>query len=321
MIGCNHPMHVAQAARAALHRSLLSAGFVSLCTLACAGAPPPMIRERAPAAARPGLLGAYHSSKRPSKQAGPLDAGAVTELKACPFDPRVAELPAGGGLLLRLESPVPLDLSLRLDTSQGAQTLTAPEDSDDEERLFRRGLGYFYENGQITRGVPAGKVTPRELAIWPGSAAAADRRVDLSARTLSFDPRATGDERESAPLLLSLVGRCPEVALSIGPKESITLLPGASRRLFIGVKPVGDGVRMMKTALAVSGLPPGLTAELKTPEVAAADWTTPRDTAIDLTAAKDAPPTAAAAKILLTLSLGNLERKLTFDVTIKPKPE
>ena len=211
-----------------------------------------MIRERAPPAARPGLLGAYHSSKRPSKQAGPLEAGEVTELKACPFDRSVAELPPGGGLLLRLESPVPLDLSLRLDTSQGAQTLAPPEDDGDEVRLFRRGLGYFYENAEITRGVPAGKVTPRELAIWPGSAAAADRRVDLAVRTLSFDPRATGDERESGPLLLSLVGKCPDVNLSIGPKDAIALLPGASRRLFIAVRPLGDGVRVMKTTLLVT---------------------------------------------------------------------
>jgi hypothetical protein len=280
-----------------------------------------MIRERAPAAARPGLLGAYHSSKRPSKQAGPLEAGEVAELKACPFDRSVAELPAGGGLLLRLESPVPLDLSLRLDTSQGGQTLAPPEDGDDEVRLFRRGQGYFYENAEITRGVSAGKVTPRELAIWPGSAAATDRRVDLAVRTVSFDPRATGDERVSAPLLLSLVGKCPDVALSIGPKDSITLLPGASRRLFISVRPQGDGVRVMKTTLVASGLPPGLLAEMKQPEVSAADWTSPRDTAIDLTAAADAPPTAGPAKIQLKLTLGSLERKLTFDVTIKPKPE
>ena len=282
-----------------------------------------MIRERAPAAARPGLLGAYHSTKRPSKVAGALDAGAVIELKACPFDSRVAELPAGGGLLLRLESPVPLDLSLRLDTSQGAQTLAPPEDADDEERLFRRGLGYFYENGEITRGVAAGKMTPRELAIWPGAAAAADRRVDLSVRTVSFDQRTTGDERESAPLMVSLVGKCPDVALSIGPKDAtaITLLPGASRRLFIGVKPLGDGVRTMKTTVTIAGLPPGLVAALKTPEVTAADWSSPRDTAIDLTAAADAPPTATAAKLQVKVSLGSLERKLTFDVTIKPKSE
>ena len=280
-----------------------------------------MIRERAPSAARPGLLGAYHSSKRPSKQAGPLEAGEVTELKACPFDRSVAELPAGGGLLLRLDSPVPLDLSLRLDTSQGAQTLAPPEDADAELRLFRRGLGYYYENGESTRGVPAGKVSPRELALWPGSAAASDRRVDLAVRTLSFDPRATGDERESAALLLSLVGKCPDVALSIGPKDSFALLPGAARRLFIGVRPLGDGVRVMRTTLAVSGLPPGLSAELKTPEVAAADWSSPRDTIIDLTAATDAPPTPVPAKLLLKLTLGGLERKLTFEVGIKPKPE
>jgi hypothetical protein len=111
------------------------------------------------------------------------------------------------------------------------------------------------------------------------------------------------------------------VTLSIGPKDSIALLPGASRRLFIGVRPVGDGVRIMKTTLAASGLPPGLTAELRTPEVAAADWSSPRDTTIDLTAGKDAPPTAGPAKLQLKLTLGGLERKLAFEVAIKPKPE
>ena len=111
------------------------------------------------------------------------------------------------------------------------------------------------------------------------------------------------------------------MALSIGPKDSIVLLPGAARRLFIAVRPLGDGVRVMRTTLAVSGLPPGLSAELKTPEVAAADWSSPRDTIIDLTAAKDAPPTPVPAKLLLKLTLGGLERKLTFEVGIKPKPE
>jgi hypothetical protein len=301
---------------------LLAPAALALCAVACAEAPPPMIRERAPAAARPGLLGAYHSTKRPSKQSGALAAGEVAELKACPFDPRVAELPAGGGLLLRLESPVPLDLRLQLDTSQGARVIGTPEDLDDEEQLVRRGFGYFYENVEITRGVPAGKVTPRELAIWPGAAAAADRRVDLSARTVSFDPRATGDERESAPLLLSLVGKCPDVALSIS-KESIQLLQGASRRLFVGVKPLGDGVRTMKSTLTIAGMPPGLTAQLNPPEVTSADWTSGRDATLDLTAAPETLPniTGAPVKLTLKVTVGNLERKLNLDVVIKPKPE
>jgi hypothetical protein len=301
--------------------ALLSLAAAALLGAGCAEAPPPMIRERAPAAAKPGLLGAYHSSKRPSKQTGALVPGEVAELKTCPFDPRVAELPPGGGLLLRLESPVPLDLRMQVDTSQGARVVGTPEDNQDEEVLFRRGLGYYYENGEITRGVPAGKVTPRELAVWPGSAAAADRRVDLSIRTVSFDPRASGDERESAPLLLSMVGKCPDAALSVGPKDSAVLLPGASKRLFIGFKTLGDGVRTMRSTLSVSGLPPGLTAELKAPEVSSADWTSPRDSAIDLTAAPDAPPTSGPVKIVVKAQVGNLERKLTIDVTIKPKPE
>ena len=155
-MGCNRPMRVLR-----LRRSLLPLALAAgACGLACAEEPVVQVHERAPAAARPGLLGVYHSTRRPSRQTGALVAGEVAELKSCPFDPRVAELPPGGGLLLRLESPVPLDLVMQLDTSQGGRLLGTPEDNDDEELLFRRGLGYFYENAEITRGVKAGKVTP-----------------------------------------------------------------------------------------------------------------------------------------------------------------
>jgi hypothetical protein len=307
-----------KARRAAFCR-LAAAALLPL-AFACAEAPPPLVVERAPAASKPGLLGAYHSSQRPSRASGRLTAGEVSELKACPFDPRVAELPAGGGLLLRLESPVPLDLLLRVDTTQGPSVLAAPEDATDEEMLVRRGRGYFYENAEITRGVPAGKVTPRELAIWPGAAAAADRRVDLAVRTVSFDQRAIGADRESAPLLLSLVGKCPDLQPSIS-KESLALKQGELRRLFINLKPLGDGVRTMKTQLSVEGLPPGVTAQIKEPVVSAADWVSPRETPIDLSAALDAPLTAAPVKLTIKAALGGVERKVTFELSVKPKPE
>ena len=289
----------------------------ALCA-ACAEAPPPPVVQRAPRAVRPSLLGVYHSKLRPTRQSGSLAAGEVHELRACPFDGRVAELPPGGGVLLRIESPVPLDLHLQVDTSQGQRPLQSPEDVEDEERLFRRGQGYYYENQEATRGVPTGKVSPRELAIWPGAATADDRRVDLSIRTVSFDPRATGDERESAPLFLSLVGRCADLTLSLS-LASVEIKQAASRRLFIGLKPVGDGVRVMSTKLVLEGAPKGVTATVKEPLISAADWSSARDTTLDLEVAADAP--LGTYKIVLKAALGAVEHKVPLELTVKPKPE
>ena len=285
---------------------------------ACAEAPQPPVVQRAPLAVRPSLLGVFHSKLRPTRQSGSLAAGEVHELRACPFDTRVAELPPGGGVLLRIESPVPLDLHLQVDTSQGQRTLAAPEDIEDEERLFRRGQGYYYENGELTRAVPTGKVSPRELAIWPGVATADDRRVDLSIRTVSFDPRAAGEDRESPPLFLSLVGKCADFALSLS-KDTVEIKQAASRRLFIGLKPIGDGVRIMSTKLLLDGVPKGVTATIKDPVTTAADWSSARDTTLDLELAPDAPP--GVFKLTLKAALGPVERKVTLELTIKPKPE
>ena len=289
-----------------------------LLTSACAEAPPPPVAQRAPLAARPSLLGIYHSKLRPTRQSGTLAAGEVRELRACPFDSRVAELPAGGGILLRLESPVPLDLRLQVDTSQGQRPLAAPEDLVDEDRLFGRGQGYYYENAELTRGAPTGKVSPRELAIWPGAATVEDRRVDLSIRTVSFDPRATGDERESAPLFLTLVGKCPDFSLSLS-LVSLELRQASSRRLFIAIKPLGDGVRVMKTALALEGLPKGVNATIKEPAASATDWTSARETSLDLEVGASAAP--GVYKMTVKATLGPIERKVTLDLTVKAKPE
>jgi hypothetical protein len=285
---------------------------------ACAPPKPVVVPERAPPAARPSLLGIYHSTQRPTRLDPTLGLGEVKELRPCPFDPRVAELPAGGGILLRIQAPVPTDLRLQLDTSQGQMLIPSPEDPSDEERLLRRGSGYFYENQEITRQAPSGSVVPRELAISPGPLAGGDRRVDLSVRTLSFDPQATGPDRESQPLYLALVGTCPDVAVNLS-RDSLSLQPGQLRRMFVSLEPKGDGVRQMKTVLSVEGLPAGVKATVKDPLVAEANWSNKRETAVDFEVAKDAAQ--ATAKITFKVVLAAIERRATLSFTVLPKPE
>ena len=307
-------------ATAELPRVLVPARAAALLLVlsACAVAPPPPIVQRAPLAVRPSLLGVFHTKLRPTRQGGTVAAGELRELRACPFDGRVAELPPGGGVQVRLESPVPLDLKLQVDTSQGQRPLLPPEDLEDEQRLFRRGQGFYYENSELTRKVATGKVSPRELWIWPGADATEDRRVDLSIRTVSFDPRASGDERESQALFLSMVGVCADFALSVS-RDAVEVRQAASRRIFVSLKPLGDGVRSMKTTLLLEGLPKGVTAPLREPVVTGADWTSPRETTFDLDVAADASP--GVYKLSLKGTLGAVEHRAPLELTIKPKPE
>ena len=85
------------------------------------------------------------------------------------------------------------------------------------------------------------------------------------------------------------------------------------------LKPLGDGVRTMKTALTLEGVPKGVSAAIKEPVVSAADWSTPRDTSFDVEVAEDAPP--ATSRITLKAALGAIERKVSFDLTVEAKPE
>jgi hypothetical protein len=288
--------------------------FCAQALIACADAPLPPKPQEAPMAATPVFAEVLHTSDCPSTQTGALAFGAAAALKGCPHDPHVVLVPAGGGLLVRFTAPVPTNLEVQLETLQGPQRVGQPRDLNDEMRLASQGRAYFYENAALTRQVPAGAVSAREIALWTGLK---ERRFDLSIWDLSFSPRATGAALRSPAMSLSLVGACPDFAIAL-TRDSFDLRLGEIRRVHAVVTPIGDGVRAMAVAFSAD-VSPGLTAALHDTGLASADWIAPRETSFDVSAAPQTP--LGKGKVMLRARLGALERTVTLNLNVLPKDD
>jgi len=292
------------------------------CTLlgalaACAAEKPPPPPQQAPLAATPLYGELLHTSARPTREGAELKSGEATALRGCPSDPHLLLTTPGGGLLLRFSAPVPTDLALQLDTSLGLTRVMQPQGLDDEERFARTGRPYFYENDALSRTAPTGAVAPREIYLWPGPRSG-DLSLELQLRDLSFSPGAVGEERESAPLRISLVGRCPDIALVL-LRDSVALRPGETARIHARVTPSGDGLKIMTVAFEVAGAPPGVTVALADAQLSAADWTIPRETAFLITVPPDAQP--GKATLTLHARLGAIDRTAPLALTLLPKDD
>jgi hypothetical protein len=284
-----------------------------LLALGCAEAPPPVI-ERTPLASRPVLTEVLHCAERPSRATGRLVLGAMGPLAACLGDEAVGELPAGGGVVLRFKARVPLELGVRLETAVGQRRALQPEEQSDEEAWVRRGQSYFYEDLERTRQAKTGAVVERQIALWPG-ADAAEGRLELFLKTISYDQRSVGEDRESAPLLVTLVRRCPDFALELGKEEEF-LRQGGTRRVALALRPRGEGSRTMKTWVQLDPLPEGVTGRLIDPAQSSSDWTNRRTTVIELTA--DRAARSGTYPVTARARLGRIERTATFQLTIDP---
>jgi hypothetical protein len=279
----------------------------------CAEAPPPVI-ERTPLASRPVLTEVLHCAGRPSRSTGSLVLGALRPVAACPGDETVGELPAGGGVVVRFKARVPLELGVRLETAVGQRRAAQPEELADEEAWARRGQSYYYEDLDRTRQAKTGAEVERQIALWPG-ADAAEGRLELYVKTISYDQRSVGADRESAPLLVTLVRQCPDLAIELG-KEEAYLRQGGSRRISFDLRPRGEGSRTTKTSVQLDPLPEGLTGRLIDPVQSSSDWTNRRTTVLELTAARTAQP--GTHPVTVRARLGRIERVATFQLTIDP---
>jgi hypothetical protein len=249
-------------------------------------------------------------------QSGKLEVGAATELKGCTGNPKAIAMAPPKGVLLRFEAPVPTDLRVALGATAFGQVVVSPEDLLDEDRLSGRGLPYYYENGALTRSVPTGQVAPRELYLSPGTAAP-DGRFDISLRTSSLDPQATGGGRESGPMVVSIVPKCPDYALELVVTKAV-VVAGTGIRWKVRVVPTGSSVGEMLVELSVGPLPKGVTATLHDTEFKGLDWTTPRETRLDLVTTSEAA--AGEVKIALKGKLGALLRTATETLTVQAAP-
>ncbi|MBS2021013.1 MAG: hypothetical protein JST92_01275 [Deltaproteobacteria bacterium] len=275
--------------------------------------PPP---ERAPAAKRPELAAIFRMNQRPTRQSGDLEVGSATEMKPCTGNPRQYGMQPPLGVLFRVNAPVPTDLRVELVTPIGSRRVVTPEDLDDEVRLVKRGEPYLYENQLITHATPTGQIAAREIYIAPGEYAPKGI-FNVQIRTQSFDPQAFGEDKESQPIVIPVVGKCPDFEVSIEPTK-VSVMRGASIRWKVLMTPSGDGVGELPVELSITGLPKGITATLRDTTLQGTSWSDPRETRLDLTPGLDAP--LGEHKVTVRARLGTLIRVATETMKVLPVP-